>query len=53
MLRHSTHWLMLCKEGMATEAHELLDVMIQRGMEPNVVTFSLLMDGTDLIGQLD
>lgn len=21
----------LCKEGMATEAHELLDVMIQRG----------------------
>ena len=35
----------LCKEGMITEAHKLLDVMTQSGVEPEVITHTTLMDG--------
>ena len=35
----------LCKEGMLIEAKEVFDVMIQRGIEPDTVTYSSLIDG--------
>ena len=34
-----------CKEGMLTEAKEVFDVMIQRGIDPNIVTYNSLIDG--------
>ena len=35
----------LCKEWMFSEANEVFSVMIQRGIEPNTVTYSSLIDG--------
>ena len=46
MLSLSIHGLMLFyKEGMITEAHKLLDAMTQSGVEPEVSTYTTLMDG--------
>jgi len=36
-----------------TEAYKLLDAMIQKGIEPNIITYSALTDGYGLIGELD
>ena len=34
----------LCKEGMLTEGKKVFDVMIQRGIDPNIVTYNSLID---------
>ena len=34
-----------CKEGMLTETKEVFDMMIQRGIEPDVVSYNSLIDG--------
>ena len=36
---------MLCTEGFITEQRRVIELMIQRGVEPDVVTYSILMDG--------
>ena len=36
---------MLCTEGFITEQRRVIELMIQRGLEPDVVTYSILMDG--------
>ena len=36
---------MLCTEGFITEQRCVIELMIQRGVEPDVVTYSILMDG--------
>ncbi|CAL5413546.1 unnamed protein product [Camellia sinensis] len=43
------------KEGMAKEAEEVLEVMIQRAwsVDPDVVTYNTLMDGYCLQGRMD
>ena len=43
----------LCKEGILTEANEVFSVMIQRGIEPNTVTYSSLIDGYCLQNKMD
>ena len=35
----------LCKEGMLIKAKEVFDGMIQRGIEPNTVTYNSLIEG--------
>ncbi|KAJ9178665.1 hypothetical protein P3X46_010532 [Hevea brasiliensis] len=35
----------LCKEGMVSEAQNTFKILIQRGLEPNVVTYNSLIDG--------
>ena len=35
----------LMKEGTVKEAKEVIGNMIQRGVDPNVVTYNTLMDG--------
>ena len=35
----------LCKEGMLIEAKFLFDKMIQRGIEPDIVSYNSLIDG--------
>ncbi|KAM7490410.1 hypothetical protein LguiA_033331 [Lonicera macranthoides] len=42
----------LCKEGMAKDTHEVLDLMIQRQAEPNSITYSALTDGYCLLGKI-
>ena len=42
-----------CKEGMLTEANKVFTVMIQRGIEPNTVTYSSLIDGYCLQNKMD
>ena len=42
-----------CKEGMLTEAKEVFDMMIQRGIEPNVVSYNSLIDGYSLQNKLN
>ena len=36
---------MLCTEGFITEQRCVIELMIRRGVEPDVVTYSILMDG--------
>ena len=36
---------MLCTEGFISEQRCVIELMIQRGVEPDVVTYNILMDG--------
>ncbi|KAF5934071.1 hypothetical protein HYC85_030242 [Camellia sinensis] len=42
----------LCKEGKAKEAQAVVQLIIQRGVVPDVVTYSAVMDGYCLCGQV-
>ncbi|XP_028095295.1 pentatricopeptide repeat-containing protein At1g12775, mitochondrial-like isoform X2 [Camellia sinensis] len=42
-----------CKEGMAKEAENVLEFMVQRGVGPVVVTYNTLTDGYCLLGHMD
>ncbi|PON75806.1 Pentatricopeptide repeat [Parasponia andersonii] len=44
---------MLGKEGEAAEAQRVIDIMIQRGIRPDEVTYNSLMDGYCLRGEID
>ena len=43
----------LCKEGMLIEAKKVFDKMIQRGVEPDVVSYNSLIDGYSLQNKLN
>ena len=43
----------LCKEGKLTEAKEVFDKMVQRGIQHNIVTYSSLIDGYCLQNKMD
>ncbi|KAF5941795.1 hypothetical protein HYC85_019437 [Camellia sinensis] len=45
--------LRMVKNGVSTETEGIFDVMTQRGVDPNVVTYNTLMDGYCLQGQID
>ncbi|KAM3704711.1 hypothetical protein ACJW31_03G026300 [Castanea mollissima] len=40
-------------EGMLTEAEEVFEVMIQRGIDPDIVTYNSLIDGYCLQNRMD
>ncbi|PPR87963.1 hypothetical protein GOBAR_AA32732 [Gossypium barbadense] len=42
-----------CKEGMVSEAEDIIDAMIKRGIEPNVVTHNALINGHCLQNEMD
>ena len=44
---------MLCTDGFITEQRCVIELMIQRGVEPNVVTYNILMDGFCVQDQMD
>lgn len=43
----------LCKGGKINEANGLLELMIQRGLNPDTFTYNALIDGYCVAGRID
>ncbi|KZV29405.1 pentatricopeptide repeat-containing protein-like [Dorcoceras hygrometricum] len=50
---YNSRILGLCREQRMQEAHEHLNLMQKKGVHPNIVTFTILIDGHMKVGEVD